>query len=269
MKKYLYLFSLATLSLHTLAFSAEVTNEELDQFVHRYLHDTTQDKNRHCHDGYCYYTYYDFRHEIPPKRIKIEENTAKEIVKSLLRQHNLLEDLAQVRTNPEFLPYLERYQALKLESTGRPMQPDITMILVRDERVTFYTAGYCDFAAGGLIMINARYWSCTQNDAHLRELFVFHQLAHCDLGRSHRDYNNYSYDFDDDFLSFMNFYLINLLDSCGQKDSMPSPSFGRSYLEENFEQSFIQNCFQKISFIIMITSALIMMSILMMSIFIM
>ena len=33
---------------------------------------------------------------------------------------------------------------------------------------------------------------------------------------------------------------MNLLDSCDRGGSRPSPSFGRSYLEENFEQLYTE-----------------------------
>ena len=68
--------------------------------------------------------------------VKVEMNTAKEIVKSALRQHNLLDDLAEIETSPELLPYLERYQSLKIRLTGRSAQPDIKMIFLEKEEMS-------------------------------------------------------------------------------------------------------------------------------------
>ena len=240
MKKLFIFNSLVILSLHTLTFSAEMTDQELDQFVYRYLNDYNE-KESHCRDGYCYYLSLE-------GMIKIEENAAKAIVKSLLREHEVLEDLAEIRTSPELLPYLEKYRSLKVESTGRPIQPDIKIVFAGDGS---QVGGFCDFSSG-LVFIQPIIGSCFQNDAYSTEFLIFHELTHCDLGRHHSDYYDDAKDDNIDssgFFSFMNLKLLDILsnNSCDERFSIEDDSqrhllsnIDRNHVEANFGQLYAE-----------------------------
>ena len=251
--KEIFIFShLIILSLYTLALRAEVTDQELDQFVYRYLNDYNE-KESHCRDGYCYYIlpiedtdYNPLSEDIG--MIKIEENAAKAIVKSLLREYEVLEDLAEIRTSPELLPYLEKYRSLKIESTGRSIQPDIKIVFAGDGS---QAGGFCHFSSG-LVLIQPITGSCFQNDAYSTEFLILHELTHCDLGRHHHDYN---YDAKDNninpsgFFSFMNLKLLDILsnNSCDERFGIEDdsqqyllPDFDRSHVEANFGQLYTE-----------------------------
>ncbi len=184
MLKYLpVLFTLILLS--NTALSIEVTEQELDQFVHRYLNNHLKDHDQHCHDGYCYlstsrgnidvyWRNYGDEEDISNQedtndkedmndkedvsnhnRIKIEIDRAQEIVKVLLRQHlDLFDYLSEITTHPELLPYLEKYKALKMRFTSKLLPTSLKIILVGNQHIPPHIiekgAGVarCDFTEG-------------------------------------------------------------------------------------------------------------------------
>ena len=263
--------------------SHQVTEEEVNQFVHRYLNDDGDDNNRHCHDGYCYFDtsrgnidvywrnygdeedernreYIYIQDRGNSNKVKIEINKAQAIVKASLRQHlDLFDHLSEITTNPELLPYLEKYKTLKMRFTSEPLSPDLKIILIGDQYISPHFIGggagiaRCDFSEG-IILINANSWnSCIKHDDVLSEFLVFHEIAHCDLKRFHDD------DGENNVLSFMDQFLIeNVLnqtltgsiESCGSIDALnifkereewsDQPPVNRSYIEDNFEQLYTE-----------------------------
>ena len=275
MLKYLLVWFTLILLSNT-ALGIEVTEQELDQFVHRYLNtDVGHRGDRHCHDGYCYFgisrgnidvywrNYGDEEYlnnlEYILKnntKIKIETNEAQAIVRDLLRQHlDIFDHLSEIITNPKLLPYLEKYETLKMRSTSKPLSPGLKIIIVGDQHISPHLTGgggmaRCDFSEG-LVIINANSWNgCIKHDDILKEFLIFHEIAHCDLKRRHNDGIG-------DLLSFMDNFLIGEIlkqtlngpiESCRSTiDTLnlylyeySDQSIDRSYIEDNLEQLYTE-----------------------------
>ena len=216
MLKYLSVLFLSLLS--STALGVEVTEKEIDQFIHRYLnHEDNGDDDRHCHDGYCYFDIsrgnidaywrnYGDEEDLNNReyiwkdrlrnstKIKIEINQAQATVRDLLRQHlDIFDHLSEITTHPEFLPYLEKYKALKMKYTSKPLSPGLKITLAGNQYISPHFIGTgsgvarCDFSEG-LVIINATSWNnCIKHDDIINEFLVFHEIAHCDLKRLHGD----------------------------------------------------------------------------------
>ena len=284
-RKYLsILFFIGLMS--NIALGIEVSEEKIDQFTHRYLNDGFGESDRHCHDGYCYFEplrgdidvywrkYGDEEYENNNRensfqnntRIKINIDRAEEIVKASLRQHqDLFEYLSEITTSSELLPYLEKYKALKMKFTSKPLSPGLKIILVEDQHIppSFIGrgagVGRCDYSEG-IVLINANSWnSCIKHDDVLSEFLVFHEIAHCDLKRTHGDDDDGD---GDGFLSFMDQFLTGnslnqvltgpIKNSCESSidalnvfremwSSWPNElSFERGYIQDNLEQLYAE-----------------------------
>ena len=269
------LFTLILLS--NTALGVEVTEQEIDQFVHRYLNtDVDHRGDRHCHDGYCYFgisrgnidvywrNYGDEEYlnnlEYILKnntKIKIETNEAQAIVRDLLRQHlDIFDHLSEITTETELLLYLEKYEALKMRFTSKPLSPGLKVILIGDQHISPHFIGTgsglarCDFSEG-IVLINVNSWnSCIRYDDVFSEFLIFHEIAHCDLKRRHNDGTS-------DLLSFMDNFLIEEIlrqtlngpiESCRSTiDTLnlylyeySDQSIDRSYIEDSFEQFYME-----------------------------
>ena len=193
--------------------------------------------------------------------IKIEMNRAQAIVKASLRQHlDLFDYLSEITTHPEVLPYLEKYEALKMRLTSKPLSTDLKIVLVGDQHISSHFIGKgagiarCDFTEG-IVFINANSWnSCIKHDDVFSEFLIFHEIAHCDLKRTHDD------DGEENTLSFMDQFLITHsinqvingpIKSCISIDALGifreavaeisgQVSLGRNYIEENLEKLYTE-----------------------------
>ena len=281
MLKYLPVLFISGL-LSNIALGVEVTERELDQFVHRYLNDNGGYNDRHCHDGYCYFNtlrgdinvywsnnYGDEEYEKNMEyvlaetwnnsnaRIKIEINEAQAIVKASLRQHlDLFDYLSDITTSFELLPYLEKYKALKVRFTGRIVQPYLRIILVGDQHIPpdfirEVGVARCDFTEG-IVLVNVNSWnSCIKHDDVFSEFLIFHEVVHCDLKRFHDDGEENNLSFMNQFLTAHIFHQIvtGPIRSCRYID--PLGLFEKLFDKEmsdglSFSRNYIEDNFEEL-----------------------
>ena len=257
---FVMLFLLSSLSADLVA---QVTEQEIDQFMHRYLNDDGGGNDRHCHGGYCYYSNWHENREDRTRsfgiKVKIEVNIARSIVRSVLRQHeDLFSYLKEIRTDVQFLPYLQKYKDLKIKFTSRPLSTNMKVILLGDEWIIPYMlyngrgVGQCDYLEG-MVLINVNIWNnCIKHDPLFSEFLIFHELAHCDLKRLHNDNDDNEFSFMNQSLmaSFINQALKGPINACQLMDSLDVFNrinrvenltlFERSYIEENLERTYAE-----------------------------
>ena len=100
-----------------------------------------------------------------------------------------------VQIDPEFEPYIEKYEALKGQYMGSsepmPINPDIKILLTSSPFIlassyekSSKNYGLClhDF---NLIVIDRGFWQYYENSDEIRETALFRQLGHCDLQQGH------------------------------------------------------------------------------------
>ena len=252
-KKKVFLFFCFLNFQSIIALSNEITQQELDSFVHRYLNSSfgvidiskSSSVSRtiiRCNIHYCFSTI---------ENIKVNRNTAEAIVRSQLREHlDLFDYLTEIRTSSEFLPYLEKYQDLKMQLIKKDLSPGIKIILVGDEHLYPYwshegpAVAICD-SLTGMVWINANNWNnCIKHDPLLAEFMIFHELAHCDLNRDHGDNDN-PLSFMDETLtvSLLHNLITRPMDSCRLMDPdniIESGGFDRGDIEQNLEQLYTE-----------------------------
>ena len=277
LKYFLVLFALILLS--SSVFAIEVTEQEIEQFIHRYLNNHFGKDDRHCHDGYCYFdtsrgnidvywrNYGDKQFERNTldirdnhNKIKIEADRAQTIVRDSLRKHlDLFDHLSEITTSPELLPYLEKYEALKMRFISKSFSPGLKIILIGDQHISpdliggGSGIGRCDFTEG-IVLINANTWnSCIRYDDVFSEFLIFHEVAHCDLKRIHNDgYWSLTSFVDDRLIEHSLLQVINgPIESCGSIDSSGifreiftamsnQVSLSENYVESNLERLYIE-----------------------------
>lgn len=66
-------------------------------------------------------------HQYDPS-IAIDENAINDLVEWMIEHSDVFDYLSEIQTDPEFLPYLERYNLLKIQYTGRPMNPEVRIV---------------------------------------------------------------------------------------------------------------------------------------------
>lgn len=111
----------------------------------------------------------------------VDPGTVEEVVRVILEERVLFGKIAALTTDPEFLPYVERYAALKARHTGGILHPDVRVVMGR----WFFEQGtlaYCDHLVR-VVAVNPEVWS--KVDERFKKAIVFHELGHCDLGRGH------------------------------------------------------------------------------------
>ena len=144
--------------------------------------------------------------------------------------------------------------------TSRPLSPGLKIILAGDQHISPHFIGggagvaVCDFS-GGIILINAKSWnSCIKHDDVFSEFLIFHEIAHCDLKRTHDDdgENNVLSFIDESLIAHsLNQVLTGPIKSCGSTidalnlfrrmyENFDQPSFERNYVEDNFEQLYTE-----------------------------
>ena len=120
---------------------------------------------------------------------QIDENVVNDLTR-LIRGRNysyIFNYLAAIKTDDEFLPYLEKYSDLKLKFTGRSIDPDVKVTFITnnypyyDESIR--THAVCDRFTR-IIFVDPHFWQSQEGYERTRERVLFHELGHCDLYRN-------------------------------------------------------------------------------------
>ena len=120
-----------------------------------------------------------------------------EDIQDVLQPHSdfLFNTLPEMQTDPEFGPYIEKYEALKGQymnnGQSMPVDPDVKVFL----SVTPFPReiGYDESLIGtavsfyhnSVIMIDRGFWEYYKGNDVVREVVLFHELGHCDLRQEH------------------------------------------------------------------------------------
>ena len=116
----------------------------------------------------------------------IEENTFDKLVELINRHPYLFNHLAQIETDPEFLPYIERYSNLKMRFTGRSIDPDIKVVFsnkpLNSSTEDIIYAGICDRLTR-TIFIDRNFWDQNADNEKFREAILSQTMGFCDLNR--------------------------------------------------------------------------------------
>ena len=118
-------------------------------------------------------------------------------IQDILRPHSdfLFNTLPNMQTDPEFEPYIEKYEALKGQYMGNgqsiSIDPNIKIVLTASPFVmapsydkNLERTGFCLYASD-LIIIDRGFWEYYQDNDEAREALLFHELGHCDLKQEH------------------------------------------------------------------------------------
>ena len=100
--------------------------------------------------------------------------------------------IAQMPTNPEFEPYIKKYEDLKAQYTGIHT-PVTTKILLSSSPLFLNEKDYTGSIEGtaicqtdlNLIIIDRVMWEYYRDNDEVRQLMVIHELGHCDLKQDH------------------------------------------------------------------------------------
>ncbi len=116
---------------------------------------------------------------------------------------DVFDRIAQLETDPEFLPYIEKYNTLKIQQTGQPINPHVKIVFSRStlrnlDYQYFNTTAFCSKFTR-IIFIDRSSWNYYSEI--FREFLIFHELGHCDLNKDHTE----------DFTIMNNSYLFNRL----------------------------------------------------------
>ena len=100
--------------------------------------------------------------------------------------------ITQLETDSEFLPYIEKYNTLKIQHIGQPINPNIKVVFSRNSlRIFDYTyyemIAVCETLTDTIFMDRG---SWNHYPEIFREFLLFHELGHYDLNRPHtRDFS--------------------------------------------------------------------------------
>ena len=162
----------------TVAFSFEMTNEGINTAIENY---------------YLMHT----RHDIYPTLLELGLGINQEDffnrVTEMVREHSdVFNYIAEAQTDPEFLPYIEKYNTLKMRFIGQSINPNVKVLFAGNPTkrtshdVTFSFSGICDNFTR-TVFLDRDFWDYHKNNEEVRESLLFHELGHCDLMRKHLD----------------------------------------------------------------------------------
>ena len=134
------------------AFGFEMTDPELRQSIRRYL------------------SIYE----------NIDENIVDRFVELVNRHSDLFHHLAEIETDPEFLPYVKKYSELKMQFIDQPIDPHVQITF--SENTLEPATTFCD-PLTRIIFIDRILWNQFEDNETLKKTIVFHALGHCDLNR--------------------------------------------------------------------------------------
>ena len=134
------------------AFSFEMTEPELRESIRRYL------------------SIYD----------NVDENTVDRFVELVNRHPDLFNHLAEIETDPEFLPYVEKYSDLKMQFTNRPIDEDVHITFSNNSLTG--AIGVCD-PFTRIIFLDRNFWNQYKDNKKPIEALLSHAMGLCDLDR--------------------------------------------------------------------------------------
>lgn len=118
-------------------------------------------------------------------------------IQGVLQPHSdfLSNTLAKMQTDPEFEPYIERYESLKSQYMGHgqyiSIHPDIKIFLSAApfSRSASYDESLIGksvcFNYNSVIIVDRGFWEYYRGNDEAREAVLFHELGHCDLRQEH------------------------------------------------------------------------------------
>ena len=142
--------------------------------------------------------------ELAQKMIKRVQNPDENLglltdIQAALRPHLdfISNTLPEMQTDPEFEPYIERYEALKGQYMGNgqpiPINPDIKIFLSASPFLLDYneslngTGVY--FYYHSVIVIDRGFWEHYRGNNEIRQAVLLHELGHCDLEKEADSHN--------------------------------------------------------------------------------
>ena len=162
----------------TMAFSFEMTNEGM---------------HRAIQDYYLIHTQYDNYPVLVELGLGIDQEDFFNRVTEMVRKHSdVFNYIAEAQTDLEILPYIEKYNTLKMRFTGQSINPNIKVLLVNNPmsethyNESFSFSGICDEFTR-TVFLERSFWNYHKNNLQARESLLFHELGHCDLIRKHDD----------------------------------------------------------------------------------
>ena len=163
----------------------------------------------------------------------IDEDIISQFVQEIKQNSDVFNSMAELETDSEILPYLERYDILKLQFTGRSINPSIKIVFAHhplsngDYDKSIDSFGVCDYFTRS-IFLDRGLWDHYRENERLREAIVFHELGHCDLDR-----------FDESAgpISFMTVFDIQCLFSGIVTESCDKFKNDRELSDSNFDQT--------------------------------
>ena len=111
-------------------------------------------------------------------------------MENILRPHSdlLFNTIPQMQTDPEFEPYIKRYEALKAQYTGIHTSISTKVFLsasplpVKDYESSLKKSAFCVLPLD-IIIVDRDTWEHYQDE--VRQFILFHELGHCDLDQGH------------------------------------------------------------------------------------
>lgn len=135
--------------------------------------------------------------------------------------------------DPRLMPYIQEFEAYgrKYERPNYRI-PDMDigftdLSTIKSDKEDFVVVGLCDtFFETPIVLVDLRFWrDSTQSE---KEILVFHELAHCALGRGHDE----SLDKDNHPVSIMYPSVISGSWFNGHKEAYMAELFGANYESE-------------------------------------
>ncbi len=121
---------------------------------------------------------------------EIKQGVVNEFSRIVHENADIFNYLTEAKTDPEFLPYLEKYSSLKMQYKNQPINTNVKVLFsthplkTSDHLKYVKHSGYCNFFTQS-IFIDRGFWKAHRDNERARESILFHELGHCDLDRKH------------------------------------------------------------------------------------
>ena len=147
----------------------------------------------------------------------VDPNIASQFAMIVKRNASIFNYLIDATTDPEFLPYIEKYSDLKMQFKNQPINTNIKVLFsthplkTSDHNSTINFSGYCHFF-NRVVFIDRDFWQSHKDNERIKEGLLFHELGHCDLDREHFFLTeNFSSSIQIENFSFMNGDILQSL----------------------------------------------------------
>ena len=184
---------------------------------------------------------------------EIDQKVVNEYFRIVHENANIFNYLTDAETDPELLPYLEKYSKLKMQYKNQPINTDVKVLFSTnplkstDHLNNMEYSGYCSFFTR-VVFIDRGFWEAHKGNERVKESLLFHELGHCDLDRKHfRLHEDFSSYIEIGNYSFMNGDIVySLLFDLINRDIFPSNDIYNIYSQqieeakEDLGQTFIQ-----------------------------